>query len=159
MTREEFNVQVLPLSDSLYRVAFYLLESETDAMDAVQDLFVKLWKGRESLEEVKNLKAYCITMMKNLCYDIIRKASRIQSVEVPESLSAGSNAEKELMDKERLSRVMAAMEKLPKSQREVLKMYVFDELSYEEIAQKTGKSNLNLRVLISMARKNLKELL
>jgi DNA-directed RNA polymerase specialized sigma24 family protein len=37
-----------------------------------------------------------------------------------------------------------------------MKMYVLEEMSYEEIEEKTGMSNLTLRVLLSNARKSLR---
>ena len=51
---------------------------------------------------------------------------------------------------------MAAIERLPARQRDVMKMYVFEEMSYDEIAEKTGMTNLTLRVLLSNARKSLR---
>ena len=42
MTREEFDRTWLPLAPGFYKVAYYLLESEAEAKDAVQEVFVKL---------------------------------------------------------------------------------------------------------------------
>ena len=64
MTQEEFRNTWLPLSDALYRVAFYMLEDEADAKDVVQDLYVKLLA--KSPEDVRNPKAYAITMLRNM---------------------------------------------------------------------------------------------
>ena len=63
---EEFNNVWLPLAGRFYRVAFYILESEAEAQDAVQDLFLKLWRKRNSLGEVNNPLALGLTMIKNL---------------------------------------------------------------------------------------------
>ena len=40
MTSEQFNSSYLSLAPTLYKVAFYILESEEEARDAVQDAFV-----------------------------------------------------------------------------------------------------------------------
>ena len=66
MTPEILTETFKSLSDGLYRVAYYILESQTDAEDAVQDLFIKLWNSREQLDTVLNFKAYCTNLMKNL---------------------------------------------------------------------------------------------
>ena len=58
--------------------------------------------------------------------------------------------------REKLERVITAIERLPARQRDVMKMYVFEEMSYDEIAEKTGMTNLTLRVLLSNARKSLR---
>ena len=63
----------IPLADRFYRVAYYLLESEEDAEDALQELYLKLWAARSGLSGVQNPPAYGISMLKNICIDRIRK--------------------------------------------------------------------------------------
>lgn len=77
MTRQEFIKDYLPLSEALFRVAYYILEDSGDAEDAVQDLFMKIWTS-ELPGTVGNPKAYCITMMRNLCIDRIRRERNIR---------------------------------------------------------------------------------
>ena len=48
----------LPFAERFYKVAFYLLESGSEAEDAVQELYLKLWSARSSLDEVRNPFAY-----------------------------------------------------------------------------------------------------
>ncbi len=145
------------MSDGLYRVAFYILESQADAQDVVQDLFIKLWNTRDELDKVLNLKAYCTTLIKNLCIDRIRKASKEQIIEPQADISESRTIDDDLIAKDKLGRVMAAIERLPKGQRNVVKMYVLEDMSYDEISEKTGMSNLTLRVLLSNARKTLRK--
>ena len=144
------------LSDGLYRVAYYILESQTDAEDAVQDLFIKLWNSRDQLDTVLNFKAYCTTLMKNLCIDKLRKEQRVQSMEPGPDIAESRTVDEDYDAREKLQRVMAAIERLPERQRDVIKMYILEEMSYDEISDKTGMSNLTLRVLLSNARKSLR---
>lgn len=156
MTPEVLTESFKSLSDGLYRVAYYILESQADAEDAVQDLFIKLWNSREQLDTVLNLKAYCTTLMKNLCIDRLRKEQRIQVMEPGPDMAEARRVDEDYDAREKLERVMAAIERLPARQRDVMKMYVFEEMSYDEIAEKTGMTNLTLRVLLSNARKSLR---
>lgn len=156
MTPESLTETYKSLSDGLYRVAYYILESQSDAQDAVQDLFIKLWNTREQLDTVLNLKAYCTTLMKNLCIDRLRRESKVQSTELTFDMAETRQIEDDYMTKEKLKRVMTAIGKLPARQRDVMRMYVFEEKSYDEIAKITGMSNLTLRVLLSNARKSLR---
>ncbi|MBQ9385714.1 MAG: sigma-70 family RNA polymerase sigma factor [Bacteroidaceae bacterium] len=156
MTPEVLTESFKALSDGLYRVAYYILESQNDAEDAVQDLFVKLWGNRDQLDTVLNFKAYCTTLMKNLCIDRLRKEQRVQAMEPGPDIAETRRVDEDYDAREKLERVMAAIERLPARQRDVMKMYVFEEMSYEEIAEKTGMSNLTLRVLLSNARKSLR---
>ena len=156
MTPEVLTETYKSLSDGLYRVAYYMLESQTDAQDAVQDLFIKLWGNRDQLDTVLNFKAYCTTLMKNLCIDRLRRESKMAGVEPGPDLADSRQIDEDYDAREKLERVLAAIERLPVRQRDVMKMYVLEEMSYDEISEKTGMSNLTLRVLLSNARKSLR---
>ena len=54
MAPEEFARIFLPLKGDLYRIARKLLASDEAAADAVQDVYLKLWDGRDSLDAVRN---------------------------------------------------------------------------------------------------------
>ena len=140
----------------LLQYACYRTGVMQDAEDAVQDLFIKLWNSREQLDTVLNLKAYCTTLMKNLCIDKLRKEQRVQGMEPGPDIAESRLVDEDYDAREKLERVLAAIERLPARQRDVMKMYVLEEMSYEEIEQRTGMSNLTLRVLLSNARKSLR---
>lgn len=156
MSTEEFTELYLPLRGALYRVAFFILESEDDAMDAVQDLYLKLLSSTDALETVRNPKAYCITLMRNICLDRVRKASRRMETEVMETVSDESPADERMSDRQRIKDICQKLSSLPKRERTVLRMKVFEDLSYDEIQKRTGIGYLSLRVLLSNARRKLR---
>lgn len=156
MSKEEFTELYLPLRGALYRVAFFILESEDDAMDAVQDLYLKLLSSPDALETVRNPKAYCITLMRNICLDRVRKASRHPDAEVMEAVSDESPADERMSDRQRIKDICQKLSSLPERERTVLRMKVFEDLSYDEIQKRTGIGYLSLRVLLSNARRKLK---
>ena len=155
MNGQEFIETFMPLRDNLYKVAYYILESREDARDAVQDLYVKLWNSKDALDAVANPKAYCITLLRNDCIDRIRKAQKSGEVDMPQEMPGG-NGEEYIVGREALGRALKAMEKLSPAQREVLRMSALEGLSYEEMSQRTGMNNLTLRVLLSQARKRIR---
>ena len=73
MTDRAFHTVWLPLQGQFYRIAFYLLEDEADAKDAVQELYLKLWTLRDHLEMVREPAAYGSLLLRNLCIDRIRR--------------------------------------------------------------------------------------
>lgn len=153
----DFNNIWLPHAERFYKVAFYLLESESDAEDAVQELYLKLWAARSGLEDVKNPVAYGISMLKNICIDrirkrVVRKAEPLEKA--PHQEDVPPERSSELKDTVRY--LMNEMEKLPQKQRDVLKMRAIEGLDYDEISQRTGLSQVYVRVLIAQARKTLK---
>ena len=155
MTERAFHTVWMPLQARFYRIAFYILGSEADAKDAVQDLYLKLWNLRDHLEMVQNPSAYGTMLLKNLCIDRIRRARPTEPPD--EALALEPPADETLQSREELQQVRKAIGLLPATQRKLLMLRVFEGLSYEEIAQKTGLSPLNIRVQVSLARKRIKQ--
>lgn len=159
MDAGEFREKYLTLGEALYRVAWYILESDADAEDAVQDLYVKLWNSRDTLDSVRNPKAYCITLLRNICIDRVRSSAAAGREELQDNVAAEDSADGSLSSKERFRQAIAAVERLPEGERNVLKMRVFEDMSYERMAELTGKSRLTLRVMLSNARRKIRKAL
>ncbi len=155
MTEREFGSSFLSLADALYKVAFYILETQDEAEDAVQELYLKLWKNRDALDGIRNPKAYAMTLLRNICFDRIRQVSRFDRADVPEP---SYDPDSVLDSRERLEKVLAAVKSLPDRQREILILRTVEGLDYDEIAARTGTDYLTMRVLLSRARKKLKSL-
>jgi|SRR5574344_885743 RNA polymerase sigma-70 factor (ECF subfamily) len=158
MDYSEFENKWLPLNGNFYRVAFYILEDENDAMDIVQNLYLKLWNGRDRLDEVSNPLGYGITLTKNLCLDKVRnyKSKNTERIDEKAEIIDTSSPETIILDKERIAMVLDAIEKLPDKQKLVLKMRLLYDMPYDKISKLTGLSELNIRVLVSIARKTLR---
>ncbi len=154
MTDREFHTVWLPLQGRFYRVAYFLLENEADAKDAVQELYIKLWNLRDHLELIREPAAYGSLLMKNLCIDRIRR--RRPREELREDMASGLTPDRELEIRDEWQAVAKAMDSLPSSQRKLLRMRILEGLSYQEISKKTGLSHLNIRVQVSLARKKLR---
>ena len=154
MTEAGFHTVWIPLQERFFRVAYYLLENRADALDAVQDLYVKLWKMRESLDLVRNPAAYGALLLRNLCIDRIRRARPSEPLD--DSRPGNAPPDEEVILRETLGSLFQAMGRLPESQRKLLHLHLLQGLSYEEIAASTGLSPLNIRVQVSLARKKLK---
>ena len=147
----------LPLADRFYRVAYYLLESQDDAEDAVQELYLKLLRTAGRPDFVKDPLAYGITLLRNICIDTIRRREKRQAEALKEYMAVDSHGpDRMLTEKDYLKRLISEIDKLPPKQAQVLKMRALDGLEYETISRRTGLSQVNIRVLISNARKTLK---
>ena len=154
MTDAGFHTVWVPLQERFYRVAYYILEDRADALDAVQDLYVKLWKMRDSLDLVRNPGAFGALLVRNLCIDRIRRLT--PSEQLPIDLPGKEQPDEELIRKESLGTLLRAMDSLPDSQRNLMNLHVLQGKTYDEIAAETGLSPLNIRVQVSLARKKLK---
>ncbi len=157
MSGSQFQRVWLPLQERFYRIAFYILESDADARDAVQDLYLKLWNLRDQLEIVRNPSAYGSLLLKNLCIDRIRRRQSVR--ELSEEDLSTAPPDEALLQREELQAVSRAIDQLPPGQRKLLSLRLVQGLSYQEIEKETGLSGLNIRVQVSLARKKLKQLL
>ena len=157
MTEHQFHTHWLSLQDRFYRMAFYMLENEADAQDAVQDLYLKLWGLRDHLELIREPSAYGAMMLKRLCIDRIR--SRKPAAELAENMAVKAPPDEDLARREEWQSVEKAIQQLPPGQRKLIRLRLLQGLSYEEIEKETGLSGLNIRVQVSLARKKLKKVL
>ena len=156
MEKESFMADFFPLRKNMYALAFRLLESQEDAEDVVQDLYLKLWQSELPADALNNPKAWCLTLVRNMCLDRL-KSKRVRDRLPLDRIDQEQPPSSDLHGKQRIRAVFDALEQLPENERKVLKMKVLEDLSYEEIEKKTGYSYPSLRVMISNARKKLKK--
>lgn len=135
-TREEFAEFVEALQNGLVRYAFARLGSLADAEDAVQDVLVRAWLARPAHAPAA-FAPYVYRMLVNRCIDIQRSgrvrlaapfADRPDAGRTPEELAAAA-AER--------ARIEALLARLPEREAEVLRLRVFGDLSFAEIAAVT----------------------
>lgn len=157
MTPERFTQDYLPLKDDLYKVAFYILESGADAEDAVQDLYLKLWDAGDALDTIRAPKAYCISLLRNICIDRLRRYRPEGEEKIPQRAADDSLQDERMNERQKIEAAIKQMSSLSDSERIVLKLKVFDDLSYEEIQKRTGLSQLSMRVHLSNARRKIRK--
>jgi len=160
MDANRFKEQFLPYHAQLYRVAFRLMGNTQDAEDMVQEAYLKLWKKRDELSnDIQSMEAYCITLVKNICYDALRLSHLDEDGRSPEeiNISESANVAIEVELKDEANQVMKLIDQLPEQQRLIIQMRDVDDRPYEEIEEATGLSAINIRVLLSRARKKIRE--
>ena len=160
MDANDFKRKFLPYHRKLYRAAFHLMGNTQDAEDMVQETYLKLWKRRDELPtDIANLEAYCVTLVKHVCHDTLRLAHLEEDGRPPEELPiAGStNVVHEVELKDEARQVMTLIDQLPDQQRQIMQMRDVEDLAYEEIEKATGLTSVNIRVLLSRARKKIRE--
>ncbi len=157
MKQQEFLTTVLPFKDKLYRLAKRLLVSKDEAEDAVQETFLKLWKGKERIRDYKNPEAFAITMLKNYCLDRLksRQASNLKIVH--SNYQNSENIERKVEANDGVSLVFQIMETLPEQQKMVLQLRDVEQFEFAEIAEMMESNETAVRVTLSRARKTVRE--
>jgi len=138
----------------------YLYDLER-ARDVVQDTFIRLCK--QDPEKVReHLKTWLFTVCRNRCLDVIRKDKRIEPLdEVRWQKVAGTEPapDEQAEQDEALAEVMRQMDRLSKSQKEVILLKFQQGMSYEEISEVTGLTSGNIGFLIHTGLKRLREMM
>ena len=155
MDSKLFKEEYLPLHRGLYSQAMKMLGNREEAEDAVQSLYLKLWEQRNKLHSIKDKKAYCHTILSNICNDRWRNLSKQYPEELNEDIPDEQNNIYEATDFENTARLYIS--KLPDIQRRVMLMRL-EGASTDEICHATGLSETNIRTILWRVRKQLKKL-
>ena len=138
MNLEAFENRVLPAKNKLFRFALKFLGNEEEAKDIVQEVFIKVWNGRERMDQIQNWEAWCMRITKNLSLDRIRAITgkQTQSMEGTfdirlESLSPHESTEVN----ERMQKITLMIAALPEKQRQVIHLRDVEGYSYNEISE------------------------
>ena len=157
MKQKEFLSTVLPFKDKLYRLAKRLLVSSDEAEDAVQEIFLKLWNGKEKIGKYKNPEAFAMTMTKNYCLDRLKSKQAGNMKIVHGNFQNSENVEKQVEANDGVTLVFQIMETLPEQQRMILQLRDVEQYEYAEIAEMLDLNETAIRVALSRARKAIRE--
>lgn len=115
-----------------------MLNDEEATEDVVQQLFIKIWESRETLQTPDSVAAYLFTAARNRALNYIKSQSRKSSNETPLTHlhDEADNRTEENMDAKELQKALyAAIDALPEKRREVFVLSRFEGKSYKEIAE------------------------
>ncbi|WP_316815623.1 RNA polymerase sigma factor [Pedobacter nyackensis] len=130
-------------SARLYNNLLRLVKSEDMAMDLLQDLYVKLWNSRASIDIDKSIGAYLFSIAKNLAIDFFRRAARelnLQNHLVAVGTELYNHVDEVFFHKETAAILNVAIDNLPPQQRKIFNLCKMEGRSYEEAAEILGIS-------------------
>jgi RNA polymerase sigma factor (sigma-70 family) len=154
---EDFNTRVLPLQPSLYRFAKSLLRDTQEAEDCVQEMLLRLWSRRESLQAVDNVKAFALKMTRNFCLDKLRSRKQVLDIS-QEVIPSAIDLHRQVEISDAVARIEAIMLLLPEQQRSLIHLRNIEGFEMTEIAEITGLSVEHARVTLSRARIAIRQL-
>ncbi|WP_317171577.1 RNA polymerase sigma-70 factor [Spirosoma profusum] len=128
---------------SLCRYARQLLPDADDAEEEVQAMFLALWEKRNGLIITVSLKSYLFRAVHNRCLNRLKHAAvrneHREYVEYRGEVMADSPAQA-LIGDELANQLQRAIQKLPEQCRLAFTLSRFEELTYNEIAERLGIS-------------------
>jgi RNA polymerase sigma factor (sigma-70 family) len=135
-----FEELAMPLFDSLYNFARWLVHSETDTEDLVQETYLKALNSFASFQPGTNFRAWIFKILKNTFLTSCSKLSRRMTVAVdseedfPVLPATSATPESLLIEGSSIDAVRCAIEQLPVIFREVILLCDVEDASYKEIA-------------------------
>lgn len=147
----------------IYWHARRMLGNHIDADEVTQEVLIVIYKKLKDFKFNSSLFTwiYRITTTRSLNYIKKRQTKKFLFFldEEQKDIETDDDIIKNIEDKEKMKKLQSILDKIPPKQREVFILRHFDELSYEEISDITGKSVGGLKANYFHALKKVKELI
>jgi len=140
------------------RQAMRILPSESDAEDALQDAFIKLWPKAGKIDTEQDAVALASVTIRNISIDKYRNTKRSNVVDIEGyETDDDSGFESDLIEK-KIDVIEKIMNRcLTKSQTEIIRMRDYEGRSYDEIGLLLNLKPTAIRMQLSRARKAIRE--
>lgn len=140
--------------DDLYSYGTKLSNSSEIVEDSMQDMFYKLWKNRDNLGEISNIKYYLLKALRHRIFDNLNWKNRFVAMELPKEelfeieFSHEDFLINEQLDVERREKLIKTLNQLSKSQKEAIYLRYFKNYDFKLIARIMNISLQSVRNVI-----------
>ncbi|MGN6421332.1 MAG: RNA polymerase sigma factor [Pseudobacter sp.] len=148
--------------EKIYSFAVQLTKSEDKADEIVQEVFMKLWANRNSLQHVQHFSGWLHRIARNLFIDALRKIAREQVARKEllylkqDSTAVSPDL---LQNKELANALQQALGKLSPQQRTIFEMSRIQGMKRDEIARELKLSENTVKVHLTRALNSIREYL
>lgn len=131
--------------------------------DIEQEVYIKTWRNLSNYKEEGKFTQWISALTANVCRDYFKsrqykmEARQLNDKETLNDLPAQSSQEEVFDAKVRQKMILKAVDALPKKMKQVVVLFEFEDMSYEQIAKKTGVSVGTVKSRLFNARKILSE--
>jgi RNA polymerase sigma-70 factor (ECF subfamily) len=147
----------------LLGMLYHMVGNMEDARDALQETFVKCWRSRDKVEEVRNLKAWVFRIALNTARDMRQTAWRRRKKPLPEdetAIESGRDGpETQVEHNEQMMMVREAVSQLRAEEQEVFLLRQNAQMTYEQIAEAIGIPTGTVKTRMRLAILKLRETL
>lgn len=131
-----FETLVRRYQKSIYFFALRWVGRHEDADEMAQVVFIKAYRGLRKFRRRSSFKTWLYRIAINACKNFLRDRSRISTVDIETTaLKTETKDEERLIQDEHRRRLRAMMGELPERQRTTTMLRIYEELSFEEIAE------------------------
>jgi len=146
-------------AERIFYFSLRYVKNREDAEGVTQDIFLKIWENRQTLNPDLSLNAYIFTITKNTLFNKNRK--RINEQAYLEYLKRHldrcyDKTENDILLNEVKNCIDLAMEQLPEKRRRIFQMSRFECLSYQEISTRLNISVRTVETHLRLAMKSVR---
>ncbi|MBQ3323441.1 MAG: sigma-70 family RNA polymerase sigma factor [Muribaculaceae bacterium] len=155
MGEKEFESRAVELREKAIATCLSCGADAMQAEDVAQDVLLRLWQLRDTLDRYRSLEALVVVMARHNLASLHRNDNNnvpIMSVNPKQLKSQLITPDDSLISSQEVAWLNSAMQRLPSTQYAVLHMRQVECLSYDEIACRLGIENSTARSLLSRAR-------
>lgn len=154
---EKFETLYHDYVDKIYAFLFHKTLHRETAEDLTSETFLKALQHADSYNPQKaKISTWLYSIARNAVIDFYRTRKSHADIDDIWDIDGGEDATEEADRGKNFEALQRSMQKLKPEQREILTMRFWQDLSYAEIAEATGKSEANVRMIISRAVKKMK---
>lgn len=152
--------------NEVYNYMLKKTKNETDAEDITIDTFSKAFERLKSYNPQYQFNTWLITIARNTHIDLVRKRKTEKTLDIDENDPIYTNIidetpgiEDQLINEQNLITLKNYIKQLKPHYQEIIQLRYFQELSYNEIAEKLHEPLSNVKVKLLRAKKLLTELI
>lgn len=154
-SEQEFNNLVHQFSLPLYIYAKRNMHSNIDAEDVVQECFVRLWEKMENITDIKSVKNYLYTMVRNEC---INRLKSKKVVEYRENYDTNNSSVDNVDEFDAIELMIVAIDALPPQYSKIMKCSA-KGMHIKEIAEELDIAESSVKVMKTRSIKKLRNIL
>jgi RNA polymerase sigma-70 factor, ECF subfamily len=153
---EEFAALVERNARRMFRVAFSLLRNAHDAEDAVQEAFLKLYRG-EAWRRLSNEPAFLARTVWRVALDRLPVRSSAEDASEIEAVSPHAGPEQRAAAEDERELLRQMIDRLPEDLRRPLVLSAIEEMTSSEVAMVMGIPEGTVRTRVMRAKSELKK--
>jgi RNA polymerase sigma factor (sigma-70 family) len=136
-------------------VAMKYLKNEVEAQDVTMQTFEEL-PDKLRKHSIQHFKSWLYIVAKNNCFMLLRQQGKKTSVEYSEHFDQAELLQDNEQKEQQLQLLENAIEKLKQEQKECVKMFFFEDKSYQQISEVTGMNLKKVKSAIQNGKRNIK---
>jgi RNA polymerase sigma-70 factor (ECF subfamily) len=142
----------------LVHFAFSIIKLKDVAEDIVDETFIRLWKNRKNAANIKNIKVYLYTAVKNAALNFISRKATQQITEpfndIDILISDEHLPDRQMITAELFNKIYEVVNALPPRCKMIFKLVREDGLKYEEVANilNISKNTVDAQMVIAVKR-------